>query len=209
MQPGSEIQAAPIMYNGQPFAYSDDWYRYVVYNDPSWSGTTWTIQDAAVALAQNPYNIQTWDGDLSPFRDAGGKVLHYHGMQDQLISSEDSKLYYAHVSDTMKLPPPDLDEFYRFFTISGMGHCGAGDGAYGIGQGVGTYDGNDPEDNVLMAMVKWVEEGVPPETVRGAKFVDGPGSAVEYKRKHCRYPRRNVYEGPEHWTDENAWRCII
>ncbi|KAJ5613029.1 hypothetical protein N7510_006223 [Penicillium lagena] len=209
MQPGSEILAAPIMYNGQPFAYSDDWYRYVVYNDPSWSGTTWTVQDAAVALAQNPYNIQTWDGDLSPFRNAGGKVLHYHGMQDQLISSEDSKLYYAHVSDTMKLPPPDLDEFYRFFTISGMGHCGAGDGAYGIGQGVGTYDGNDPEDNVLMAMVKWVEEGVPPETVRGAKFVDGPGSAVEYKRKHCRYPRRNVYKGPGNWTDENAWECII
>lgn len=209
MQPGSEVLAAPIMYNGQPFSYSDDWYRYVVYNDPSWSGTTWTIQDAAVALAQNPYNIQTWDGDLSSFRSTGGKVLHYHGMQDQLISSEDSKLYYAHVSDTMKLPPPDLDEFYRFFTISGMGHCGPGDGAYGIGQGVGTYDGTDPEDNVLMAMVKWVEEGIPPETVRGAKFVDGPGSAVEYKRKHCRYPRRNVYKGPGNWTDENAWQCII
>jgi hypothetical protein len=35
-----------------------------------------------------------------------------------------SKLYYSHVSKTMKLPPNKLDEFYRFFPISGMAHCG-------------------------------------------------------------------------------------
>ncbi|KAJ5460541.1 uncharacterized protein N7458_002093 [Penicillium daleae] len=208
MQPGSEILAAPIMYNGQPFEYSNDWWKYVVYSDPSWSGENWTIKDAAVALAQNPYNIQTWDADISPFQKAGGKVLHYHGMQDQLISSEDSKWYYSRVAETMNLPPASLDEFYRFFSISGMGHCGGGDGAYGIGQGLKTYAGNDPQDNVLMAMVQWVEQGKAPETVRGTKFVNGPGSQVEYRRKHCRYPRRNVYVGPGDYTDENAWECV-
>ncbi|KAJ5835840.1 hypothetical protein N7447_001866 [Penicillium robsamsonii] len=208
MQPGSEILAAPIMYNGKPFPYSEDWYRYVVYNNPSWSGANFTVKDAAVALAQNPYNIQTWDGDISPFKKAGGKILHYHGLQDQLISSEDSKMYYSHVSNTMKLPPAKLDEFYRFFPISGMGHCGGGDGAYGIGQGIGTYDGTNPQDNVLMAMVQWVEEGKAPETVRGAKFSSGPGSKVEYKRKHCRWPRRNVFKGPGKYTDENSWQCV-
>jgi feruloyl esterase len=208
MQPGSEILAAPIMYNGSPFTYSQDWFRYVVYNDPSWSGANFTVKDAARALAQNPYNIQTWDGDISPFQKAGGKVLHYHGLQDQLISSEDSKWYYSHVSNTMQLPPSKLDEFYRFFQISGMGHCGGGDGAYGIGQGLGTYDGDKPEDNVLMAMVQWVEEGKAPETVRGAKFVNGPGSEVEYHREHCRWPRRNVFKGPGNYTDENAWQCV-
>ncbi|KAJ5189497.1 Tannase/feruloyl esterase [Penicillium cf. griseofulvum] len=197
MQPGSEIFAAPIVYNGQPFQYGEDWFRYVVYDDPSWSGANFTVKDAAAALAQNPYNIQTWDGDISPFKKAGGKILHYHGLQDGLISSEDSKMYYAH-----------LDEFYRFFPISGMGHCSAGDGAYGIGQGIGTYDGTNPEDNVLMAMVQWVEEGKAPETVRGTKLSTGPGSKAEYKRKHCRWPRRNVFKGPGHYTDENAWECI-
>ncbi|KAJ6128707.1 hypothetical protein N7471_009924 [Penicillium samsonianum] len=208
MQPGSEMLAAPIMYSGAPFQYSQDWYRYVVYNNPSWSGANFTVKDAAAALAQNPYNIQTWDGDISPFKKTGGKILHYHGLQDQLISSEDSKMYYSHVSNTMKLPPNKLDEFYRFFTISGMGHCGGGDGAYGIGQGDSTYDGTNPEDNVLMAMVQWVEEGKAPETVRGAKFSNGPGSKVEYKRKHCRWPRRNVFKGPGNYTDENAWQCV-
>lgn len=208
MQPGSELLAAPIMYNGQPFQYSKDWYRYVVYNDTDWPAATWNVHDAAVALAQNPFNIQTWDADLNSFRESGGKVLTYHGLQDQLISSANSKLYYARVAETMNLPPEELDEFYRFFQISGMGHCGGGDGAYGIGNGYGTFDGVDPEDNVLMAMVKWVEEGEAPETVRGAKFVDGPGSKVEYKRRHCRYPRRNVYTGSGEYTDEDAWECV-
>ncbi|CAG8132701.1 unnamed protein product [Penicillium olsonii] len=208
MQPGSEVLAAPIMYSGTPFQYSQDWYRYVVYNDPSWSGANFTVRDAAVALAQNPYNIQTWDGDISAFQKSGGKVLHYHGLQDQLISSEDSKWYYSHVSNTMQLPPSKLDEFYRFFPISGMGHCGAGDGAYGIGQGLKTYSGDKPEDNVLMAMVQWVEEGKAPETVRGAKFTSGAGSKVEYTRKHCRWPRHNVFKGPGNYTDENAWQCV-
>ncbi|KAJ5716181.1 hypothetical protein N7493_008092 [Penicillium malachiteum] len=207
MQPGSENYAAEIMYTGELFPYSLDWFRYVVYNDPSWDGN-FTVQDAEAALAQNPYNIQTWDGDLTPFRKTGGKVLHYHGMMDQLISSEDSKWYYSHVAETMKLPPQDLDEFYRFFTVSGMAHCGDGNGAYGIGQGSSTYASSDPESNVLMAMVKWVEEGIPPETIRGAKFEDGVGTPVEYWRKHCRWPRRNVFKGPGNYTDENSWECV-
>lgn len=108
----------------------------------------------------------------------------------------------------MNLPPGELDEFYRFFQISGMGHCGGGDGAYGIGNGYDTLAGTEPEDNVLMAMVKWVEDGVAPEVVRGAKFENGTGSNVEYWRRHCRYPKRNVFKGDGDYKDENAWECV-
>ncbi|KAL4865597.1 hypothetical protein BDV12DRAFT_147695 [Aspergillus spectabilis] len=208
MQPGSEVFASQIMYNGAPFTYSADWYKYVVYNNPNWNGTKWTVKDAEVALKQNPYNIQTWDADLTPLRDAGTKVLTYHGLQDQLISSDNSKLYYHRVQKAMGLKPNELDEFYRFFPISGMAHCSGGDGAYGIGNQAQTESGANPEDNVLMAMVRWVEEGIAPETIRGAKFTNGVGSPVEYRRKHCRYPRTNVYRGPGNYTDENAWECI-
>ncbi|RDW81449.1 putative feruloyl esterase [Aspergillus mulundensis] len=208
MQPGGEQYAAPAMYNGQPFPYSKDWWRYVVYSDPNWNATKWTVKDAEAALRQNPYNIQTWNADLSPLRDAGSKLLTYHGLQDQLISSDDSKLYYHRLLETMGATSSQLDEFYRFFQISGMAHCQSGDGAYGIGNRAVSDYSTDPEDNVLMAMVRWVEEGVPPETIRGAKFSDGVGSEIEYYRKHCRYPRRNVYKGPGNYTDENAWECI-
>ena len=207
MQPGSELYAAPTVYTGQPFKFTEDWYKYVVY-DPSYNATKWKVHDAEVALAQNPYNIQTFEGDLSPFKKAGGKVLHYHGLQDQLVSSEGSKLYYRHVSKTMDLPPYQLDEFYRFFPISGMSHCALGDGASAIGQKDVTYAGKDPQDNVLMATVRWVEEGIAPEHVRGSKLANGPGSRVEYRRKHCRYPRRNVFKGPGNYTSEDAWQCM-
>lgn len=210
MQPGSELLASGPggFYSGTPFTYGVDWYRYVALNDPLWSPSNWTLRIAEQVTEQNPFNAQTLEPDLSAFRAHGGRILHYHGLEDQLISSENSKHFYSMVSHNMQLPPSSLDEFYRFFTISGMGHCGNGAGAYGIGQALATYDGSDPEDNVLMAMVKWVEEGKPPDTVRGAKFAHGAGSNVEYRRRHCRYPRRNVYRGPGKSTDENSWYCV-
>ncbi|KAL4978790.1 putative feruloyl esterase B-2 [Aspergillus desertorum] len=199
MQPGGEQFAAPIMYNGQPFQYSKDWWRYAVYSDPTWNATKWTVKDAEAALRQNPYNIQTWNAELSLLRDSGSKLLTYHGLQDQLISSDNSKLYYHRLLKNMGVTSSQLDEFYRFFQISGMAHCQGGDGAYGIGNRAESEFSTEPGDNVLMAMVRWVEDGIAPETVRGAK---------EYYRKHCRYPRRNVYKGPGNYTDENAWECV-
>ncbi|KAJ6160720.1 hypothetical protein N7470_004116 [Penicillium chermesinum] len=207
MQPGSEILASWIMYNGEPFPFSLDWFRYVVYDDPSWSGN-FTVKDAAAALPRTHTTSRLGRGDIRPFQKTGGKILHYHGMQDELTSSEDSKLCYSHVAEAMGQSPSELDDFYRFFPISGMSHCANGDGASAIGQGTQTYASSDPESNVLMAMVKWVEEGVAPETVRGAKLSAGPGSQAEYWRKHCRWPRRNFFKGPGNYTDESAWQCI-
>ncbi|OKP11909.1 hypothetical protein PENSUB_2579 [Penicillium subrubescens] len=204
MQPGSELTAAYVYYNGKPFNYAEDWFRYVVYSNPAWDPASWTVNDAVIANKQDPYEVSTFQGDLSAFQKKG-KVLHYHGMEDPIISSDSSKMYYKHVADTMNLSPSELDDFYRFFTISGMGHCGTGDGAGSIGQGVGTFAGNDPEDNVLLAMVQWVEKGIAPEFVRGTKF---NGTEVEYRRKHCKYPKRNKYVGPGSYEDENAWKCV-
>lgn len=48
-------------------------------------------------------------------------VVTYHGQADYIISSDNSPRYYEHVSRTMGLPSSGLDDFYRFFRISGMG----------------------------------------------------------------------------------------
>ncbi|KAL1870341.1 putative feruloyl esterase B-2 [Paecilomyces lecythidis] len=203
MQPGAEESDASIFYAGTDFPYSTDWFRYVVYNDTTWDPATFSVKDAAAALAQNPFNIQTWDGDLSRFRATGGKVLTYHGLEDQLISSENSKRYYGHVASTMNLAPSQLDEFYRFFTISGMSHCSGGSGAHLIGNQQDNEADTDPQDNVLTALVRWVEEGIAPETIRGTS-----ATSPKYYRRHCRYPKRNAYVGPGPYTDETAWRCV-
>lgn len=88
----------------------------------------------------------------------------------------------------MGLPSSDLDDFYRFFRISGMGaylfpslahllikaegHCGGGVGAHMIGQTGAESTALDPQNNVLMRMVEWVENGNAPETVTGTKYVN-------------------------------------
>jgi hypothetical protein len=48
-------------------------------------------------------------------------IVHYHGLADAIISSDNSPRYYNHVSRTMGLTSDQLDDFYRFFRISGMG----------------------------------------------------------------------------------------
>ncbi|KAM5438256.1 putative feruloyl esterase [Microsporum ferrugineum] len=49
------------------------------------------------------------------------------------------------------------------------------------------------ENNALAALVDWVEKGVAPDTLEGVKFEDDEiTSGVSLRRRHCRYPRRNV-----------------
>jgi feruloyl esterase len=90
MQPGSEIIAQYVYYTSGSFPYSTDWFRYVVYSkfastnlrnraylnadDSNWNPATFTIEDAKVAEDQNPFDIATWDANISAFRNAGGKL---------------------------------------------------------------------------------------------------------------------------------------
>lgn len=172
LQPGAEAAASKIITNGQAFPYTRDWFRYAILNDSTWDPATMNSTYAAIAASKNPYNAETWEGDLSAYQNKGGKLLHYHGQADPVISSANSPRYYEHVVTTMSAAPSELDDFYRFFRISGMGHCSGGNGAWQIGQDAGGEA--DPQKNVLMRMVEWVEKGsvAAPESVTGVKYIN-------------------------------------
>ncbi|KAH7138610.1 Tannase/feruloyl esterase [Dendryphion nanum] len=208
MQPGSEIVASRAIYNGLPFPYTTDWFRYALYNDPSWDPTKINSTDYENAARLNPFNIQTWKGDLSAVQKRGAKILHWHGLMDAIISSDNSPRYYEHVSKTMGQSPEQLDSFYRFFRVSGTGHCAGGDGASVIGQGVTTVNSLDPNENILMAIVNWVEKGKAPETITGTRWVNGTQAlGIDYKRRHCKYPKRNVFQGGDA-KNPDTWKCV-
>jgi hypothetical protein len=123
-----------------------------------------------------------------------------HGGADFIISSDNSPRYYEYVSDTMDLSPSELDDFYRYFLVSGTGHCGGGDGAHAIGQGTGEVNSYDPKENVLMAIVDWVEKGNAPETLIGTKWVNDTQSlgnanlrSVREKYANFTYTRRRRF----------------
>ncbi|KAH8660651.1 Tannase/feruloyl esterase [Tricladium varicosporioides] len=214
MLPGSELQAAGGLYNGQPWATSLDWFRYVVYSDPNWSNTAFRVVDTAAAQSLNPFNVSTYPTTLSSFSATRGKLLLYHGMADGQITPAVSEAFYQYLSSGMNASTSEMDEFFRFFRISGMNHCNSGIGAWMIGQsslgdsGAGERGGFEAESNVLAAMVRWVEEGVAPETIEGVKFVDDVrGKGVERRRRHCRYPLVNTYQAGNGNLTE-SWKCL-
>lgn len=211
MQPGSELVAQFLYYSGKSFSFTDDWVRYALYNDPTWDPATLNTTDFTNLAQANHFNIQTWEGDLSAVQDRGAKILHYHGQEDYIISSFNSPRYYEHVAQTMGMDHAQLDDFYRFFRISGMGHCDGGSGASFIGQSGGSNATADPEGNVLAAMVRWVEQGTAPETILGTAYVNETQESGEiaFQRRHCRYPRRNVYAGEGDPTQPDSWECML
>lgn len=213
MQPGSEVLASKLMYNGQPFLYSKDWFRYAVWNDSSWDPASFNLTDLEAVDKVNPGGVQTWPKNFSGFRSAGGKMISYHGQQDALISSFNTPRLYDHIAKSMGLTYSDLEDFWRFFRIPGMNHCHGGPGASAFGQAglVGTKEVPfTPERNVLAAMIAWVENGTAPDTITGTKFKDTDAKkGVEYTRKHCRYPLRSTYIGNGYdTTSEEMWACL-
>ncbi|EZF89027.1 hypothetical protein H110_00507 [Trichophyton rubrum MR1448] len=192
MQPGSEELATTKLYAGKPFSYSDEWFKYVIYN-PSWNASTFTVHDAAVAEARNPGGIKTWPtfGDLAEYRARNGKIIIYHGGQDNQITSFNTERYYNYLLQSDGAGSAGhLDRFLRFFRISGMFHCSGGPGAWVLGQGGGAASegiGFKGETNALAALVDWVEKDVAPDTIEGVKFVDDEiTSGVSLRRRHCR-----------------------
>ena len=195
-------------YVGAQFPITTEWMRYVVYDDPTSSGNI-GIKELTDAQAAQPYGLDSYNPDLSGVRDAGVKVLHYHGLQDFVISSEASSRYYNLVSEKMAMSPSELDEFYRYFPISGMAHCYDGNGAMNIGNREDTLGGEDPENNVLWAIVAWVEQGKAPETITGTAYADKDKTQVLFQRKHCKYPKRNRYKGSGDPNNADSWECVL
>lgn len=190
--------------NGRPFQYSVDWFRYVIHQDPSWDPRTINQQDYIASATLDPYGVQGWVGDLSASKDRGVKIIHYHGLSDPVISSENSHRYYNHVAATMDLSYEEMDGFYRYFRVAGMNHCAGGLGAIHIGARPDTFAGWAPEKNVLSAVVRWVEDGVAPDYVEGTGYDD----AGTFSRRHCRYPRRNQYTGEGDPRRPDGWECV-
>ncbi|KAL8687994.1 MAG: hypothetical protein Q9224_005000, partial [Gallowayella concinna] len=167
-----------------------EWFKYVVYTPSTWNASLFTSHDATVADALNPSNIRTWPSSLSSFKDRGGKLILYHGGQDEKITSFNTERFYDHLTRGMQSSPSGMDEFVRFFRIPGMGHCNSGPGAWVFGQGSGAPAAGVPfnaEQNVLAAVVRWVEEEEAVDEIVGTKFVDDDvEKGVEYQRRHLR-----------------------
>ena len=127
---------------------------------------------------------------MSRFQKNGGKMLVYHGGQDNQITSFNTERFYRHLSNGSDQSPQQLDHFFRFFLIPGMFHCNSGPGAWVLGQGGGASAKGIPfhsSNNVLAALVRWAENGTAVNDIVGTKFInDSVDLGIAFQHRHCK-----------------------
>jgi hypothetical protein len=135
--------------------------------------------------------FNSYDPDLSAFRNHGGKLIQYHGWADPAIPALDSIDYYSRVQ--AKMGP--TAGFYRLFMAPGMLHCSGGPGPNII--------------STLPAISAWVEHGKAPEILVAAKYRDNnPTQAIERMRPLCAFPARAEWDGKGDKTKMESFRCV-
>ena len=102
MRPGSELTWTALAGGPQPFPIALDFYRYFVFGDPNWDWTTMDFdKDIAAGEEKVGKVLDATNPDLRAFKARGGKLIMYHGWNDQLISPLNTINYYHSVSKTM------------------------------------------------------------------------------------------------------------
>ncbi|PWY69991.1 hypothetical protein BO83DRAFT_390098 [Aspergillus eucalypticola CBS 122712] len=169
--------------------------------------------------AMNPGNATADNFDFSPFYNRGSKLIHYYGLADPSIPTGRNVYFYKQVQRTLQSKGIDLDDFYKFYLIPGMEHCGSTPsnmeapwyigglsqastiGSDGSGNHLHERKGfNDGKHDALLAMIGWVENGTVPNYLVATKFHDE--NELDYvvkQRLICPWPKQAIYIGNGMW----------
>jgi feruloyl esterase len=130
--------------------------------------------------------INNHDPDLREFRASGAKLLAWVGTLDQISPKKPLNAYY----DEVRALLPDVEDFYRMFSASGCGHCGANkDGS-----------GYLPE-NPLRYLTAWVENGTAPDTMLGVNQKTGREQPL------CIWPKVARWDGVNNASVATSYSC--
>ncbi|OBT41662.1 hypothetical protein VE00_07640 [Pseudogymnoascus sp. WSF 3629] len=169
----------------------DQWAALFIKKNPDFNLTNMThVQfDEIFRAGMQQYHsvIDTNDADLSGFKAAGGKMMTFHGLSDQIIPASGTEHYYNEVT---KLDS-NVHDFYRYFEVPGLQHCAMGNG----GQPTAIFD----------ALVAWVEDGIAPDSLPiSPTGLDGKA----IKRILCPYPSVVTYDGVSDPATADGFSCV-
>ncbi|AEO68166.1 uncharacterized protein THITE_2117584 [Thermothielavioides terrestris NRRL 8126] len=166
--------------------------QYLARGDPSFNPLNLTHAefDDLLHLGRQLFRsaVDTDDPDLSRFRDAGGKMVTFHGLADGEVASKSTRQYYQEVEALV----PDVHKFYRHFEVPGLGHCSG----KSSGQPASLFE----------QLRAWVESGVAPEQT--PVNVTVLGGAVQ-SRILCPYPQVAKFDNARcrDRVDVSCWSC--
>ena len=190
LPPGSERGWGAMAAGPKLFSIPDDHFKYVVFRDPNWDFRNFNF-DSDVTLTDKLDNgtLNAIDPDLRKFAARGGKLLLYHGWNDQLIAAGNSVNYYTSVLEKMGGRAKTAG-WFRLFMAPGVNHCRGGDG---------------PDTFDALAMVEdWVEKGVAPDRIIASRRTEG---RVDRTRPLCPYPQIAKYNGSGSTDDAANFSC--
>jgi tannase/feruloyl esterase len=141
--------------------------------NPSWNWQTATYEQFDRWFAQSVHEyrnvIATDNRNLEPFREAGSKIVIWHGWADQLIFPLGTVNYYQRVQEALG-GAGTTDTFARLFMAPGVAHCGGGPGP--------------APAEPFGAVVNWVEHHQGPRTLVATR-VDATATWFRPDRSAC------------------------
>ena len=172
MPPGSEV-FWPVWYlqdasKAVGTQLGDGFVRYLAFakGDPAASAAAFDFDRDPARLAPRKALLNATDPNLSAYRDAGGKLLLWHGLSDSLVIPYQSRAYYRSVLRQMG-GARRVQAFFRYFEAPGLGHCWEAPSP------------DAPEDfDPLTALEDWVEKGIAPDEIVARPSARQPGLAI-------------------------------
>ena len=173
LAPGAPLDAVA---GALPFPIGLDHHRTWIQQDPTfdWHALGYAGFEDAFRRSQDLFHdvIGTDDPDLTSFREAGGRLLMWHGWYDELIPPEGSIDYHQRVVEAVG-STDEVAEFARLFMVPGLLHCEGG-------PGLTAFD-------AFGALVDWVETGRAPESITASRGTE--------TRPLCPFPTVATYDG--------------
>lgn len=201
LEPGASFAG---LANANPFTITLDHWRLWIEQNPGFDWHTLDVASFAEGFrdSQEKFHrvIGTDNPNLFEFRRRGGKMITYHGWNDQLIFPRGSIDYFMRVVDANG-GLEDVREFERFFMVPGMNHCAGGAGAVNFGQSGVVPVSLDPEHDAVLALQRWVEEGIAPDAFVATTdppplhAMENPVNPESFTRLLCPFPEVARYKG--------------
>ena len=191
-----------------PGGSSMEFWKLTVFQDPDFKNVDFDFdKDSARAMKTKVSNstlAATYDEttNLDGFRKRGGKFIFFQGWADSVITPLMDVGYTDQI--TARYGQTKTDDFFRFFLLPGMGHCGGGVGFSHIGGATGAPIKDDSDHDMVKALDRWVTKKEAPSLFIGAKVQGGKPVAT---RPICRYPLEARYLGHGSTNEAANFAC--
>ncbi len=168
------------------FGFGTQAFKHLAFDDPQWDYASYDFDEFQKDTERLGTVIDAVDVDLSGLKASDAKLILWHGWADAALTALASVDYYEAASAR----DPETRDYFRFYTLPGVLHCGGGPGADRV--------------DWLTALENWVEHGQAPGTLTATRTRDGE---VTMTRPVCVFPERAVYRGSGDVNDAASFEC--